>query len=109
MKKVWFVVLLVAIFAGGCASNQDSSKEEAKFVVEKLPDFQELTLYLAVQVRSTVDPAQKPRIKESEPALEDNNRAFIHEAVYKTKSGTYKIVFLDDSRPPKIIATREIK
>ena len=50
-----------------------------------------------------------PQIRESEPFLLDGGKDFVHEIVYITNNNGLRVVFLDDNRPPKIIAARKLK
>jgi PBP1b-binding outer membrane lipoprotein LpoB len=115
MKKLVTVVILlvVALVVGGCSSHQSSSKEEAKFVIQNLPDFQEFVQYLSVETTSNIDPyPTKPTVYQSAPLLqfqEGQGKGCVHEVIYKTKSGSFKLVLLKDDRPPKITATKEFK
>ncbi len=107
------VLLLVIVVAAvaGCSSLQNSSAEEAKFVVEHLSDFQGHAQYFSVESKASIASwsAEQPSIYKSEPPLQDGAEKFVHEIIYKTKSDGLKLVLLNDERPPKIIATSILK
>jgi len=111
MKKVsLFVVLLFVVAIVACANTQSSSIEEAKYTVEHQSDFQEIIQYFSVEaVGLPPIPANPPRIYKSDPEFVKQYTNFIHEIIYKTKSGSFKLVLLNDDKPPKIVATKEIK
>ena len=50
-----------------------------------------------------------PTIYESIPPLKDEGKFFIHEVIYKTNTGSFKMVLLNDNRPVKIIVAKEFK
>jgi hypothetical protein len=110
MRKISIVLMLLAVvIITGCANSQSSSKEEAKYAVERLPDFQELVQYFSVESAGFLLPATKPEIYQSDPKIADRYTIFIHEIIYKTKTGGFKLVLLDDGRPPSIVVTKDIK
>ena len=110
MKKNVLFFIIVICFIAGCANDQASSMEEAKYVVLKLPDFKEFIQYLSVRAIGgpILDPTD-PQINQSDPELAKKGTIFIHEIIYKTKEDKIKLVLMDDNRPPAIIATIEVK
>jgi len=115
MKKMglFFVLfLLVIVVLVGCSNNQQSSKEEAQFVVRSLPDFQEQLLYFSVSVRA-IGPVNDPFVQISEPKVFQTDKTniikFVHEILYRTMDGKFKLILLNDERPPQITATKEFK
>ena len=90
----------------GCTNDQNSSMEEAKYVIEQLPDFQKHIQYFSISSgRAAMEPGD-PFIRRSDPKLsgKDSKTCFIHVVIYEDKQGLRHLVFLDDSRPPKIVA-----
>jgi hypothetical protein len=111
MKKLCVVVALLIIFsvAGSCANIQRSSMEEAQFVVRSLPDFKKEIQYFSVESWAIAFPVF-PGVYQSTPELiKGRTHRLIHVIIYKTKANDYKLLLLDDSRPPKIIATKQFK
>jgi len=98
-----FIVALVALTAG-CSTTLSSSEQEAFYVIEHQPDFQKIEKYFSVRCLALLGPTD-PVIKGK---LEENTH-FVHEVIYRTKSGSFKLVLLDDNRPPKIISEIEFK
>lgn len=108
MKKTKLILaILIALSFTACSNGQRTSAPEAKYLVEHLPDFQELVQYASVQIIG-IFPG-RPTIYESDPVLGDKGAKFIHQIIYRTKSGSFKLLFINDQRPPVIIATKEFK
>lgn len=110
MNKL-FLLLLVVVFIVGCGSFQDSSMEEAKFVVQKRSDFQEIIQYFSVRstgIHVLLGWADMPSIRESDPGLVLEDK-FVHVIIYKAKNNNLKLLFLSDDRPPKVLFEKELK
>lgn len=109
--KLIMLLLLLAFSIVGCGKNiQDSSAEEAKYVVLHLPDFKEFIQYFSIQsTGSNFSLVYLPQTYQSEPKLTEKNKEFVHQIIYKNKDEELTLVLMDDSRPPKIIATRKLK
>ncbi len=107
LLKFVSVCVLLLTFAG-CSNPQRSSKEEAIFLIEHQPDFQETIQYLSFK-SNAIGLALGSTIYESIPPLKDEGKFFIHEVIYKTNTGSFKMVLLKDDRPAKIVVTKEFK
>ncbi|MEI8343522.1 MAG: hypothetical protein WCF93_01065 [Candidatus Moraniibacteriota bacterium] len=101
------VCVLLFTFAG-CSNHQNSSKEETLFLIEHQPDFQETIQYLSFESRA-IGFMHLLFVHESMPPLKKKDELIIHEVIYKTNTGSFKMVLLNDTRPVKIIATKEFK
>jgi hypothetical protein len=109
-SRVIFVLFFIIILGGliGCTNRQFSSKEEAIYEISGGSDFQELEIYFSVQsngfMPSSPDIYQSGSKEDPKPGI-----SFIHEIVYKTKSGSFKLALLNNDRPPKIVWVSEFK
>ncbi len=109
MKKVKFVSVCVLLFTfAGCSNHQNSSKEETLFLIEHQPDFQETIQYLSFESRA-IGLMPLLFVHESMPPLKNEAELIIHEVIYKTNTGSFKMVLLNDDRPVKIIVAKEFK
>lgn len=110
--KLILVLGLVLLMITGCSNIQESSKDEAKFVVQNLPDFQEFVQYLSVKTAGNINPAPSaPTVHQSDPPMQfqKDDVSCVHEIIYKTKSGSFKLLLLNDNRPPKITSMKEFR
>ena len=110
MKKIQIIIALsFMVMFTACGTNiQKSSMEEARYSIERLPDFQKLIQYFSVESNCFPwAPATTPTVYQSDPELAKERTAFIHGIIYKTKDENFKLVLLNDSRPPKIVATKD--
>jgi hypothetical protein len=109
-KVLFFVLSLALLFFYGCSKNpQASSKEEASFVIQHLPDFQEQIQYFSVESSGFIF-IGFPNILQSEPDLKSNrDDRLVHVFIYRTKASSFKLIFMNDERPPKILQSREFK
>ena len=97
--------LILVLFVTGCSNHQDSSLEEAQASIQRLEDFGELVEILNIRSGITVGlNPDDPYLLGSYPALEGSasDSRVVWVAVYKTKDESFKIVTLDDTRPPKV-------
>ena len=111
--KTAVIILTIFIFSG-CSGWQNSSKEEACLVAQKLSDFKEIVQYFSVEKNTSYFPlpvTYTPLIGQSDPPLEieGGKRSFVHVIIYRMIGGGYTLLLLDDSRPPKIVAARKLK
>lgn len=107
-KSGYALLILVLLFTvvTACSKQTDSSTEEARYVVQQMPDFKELIQYFSVRSGRCIGvPLAPPWIEYSDPKMEKN--WFVHAVIYKTKNNTFKLILLDDSRPPKIVTMKE--
>jgi len=107
-KKVsLFFIFLFIVAIAACANTQNSSKEEAIFTVEHLPDFKERIQYVSFEAKGFALPATRPTVYQAEPELKTGGNFFVHIVVYKTTDNSFKMVFLNDDRPVGVVATKE--
>jgi hypothetical protein len=109
MKRLGLVFVLLLVFIAGCSNWQRSSKEEAIFTIEHLPDFQERIQYLSFESEGFLFPASRPFVYQMEPELKIDGKFIIHEVIYKTTTNSFEVVLLDDRRPPKVVVSKEFK
>jgi hypothetical protein len=110
MKKLLeFASVCVLLFTfTGCSNHQNSSKEETLFLIEHQPDFQETIQYLSFESRA-IGFMPLLFVHESMPPLKKEGDLIIHEVIYKTNTGSFKMVLLNDARPVKIVVAKEFK
>ncbi len=109
MKKLLNFVsacVLLLTFAG-CTNPQKSSKEEAIFLIEHQSDFKEIVQYLSFEATGIAPMCLS--VKKTSPALNYKSTVFVHEVIYKTKDDSFKMVLISDTRPAKIVVTKEFK
>jgi len=104
------ITLLVAVFLAttmvGCGNIQDSSTEEARYVVEHAEDFKELLVHFEVDSIGIALNVKDPHLRD---VLKNDPNPhgiwFVHVIAYKTINGYIKLVFLSDGRPPTIVSS----
>ena len=105
MKSIKLLIIALLVFSAiGCSNYQESSTQEAEYVVEHQKDFGVTLASLNVKgwmigVGFMIDPDVIDTMSKS------NKRSIntVHILVYETKSGQKKLVLLNDNRPPKIV------
>ena len=107
MKKLFVVLcIVIASFISGCSNSPSSSGEEAIYTVHQLEDFKEIIWYNGVLSKYMgIGLGATPVFFEL--SKKDDETYFSHEIIYKTKGGGFKLVFMDNSRPPQIVKTVE--
>ncbi|MCD4705968.1 hypothetical protein K8R61_02705 [bacterium] len=110
-KNYLFIIIVLLIFTwSGCTNCQESSREEAIFVVQKLPDFKKNIQYFSISSGYSIILSGDPFIyKVDESSKKNEEIGFIHIVIYEKKEGGQKIVFLDDNRPPQIALKQSLK
>ncbi len=111
---VVIVLLITVIIVGfGCSNFQNSSMEEAKYVIEQLPEFKRHVQYFAISSGRSFSIPSDPCIYKSLPELFRETHGegpdFVHMNIYENKNGLLCLALLNDSRPPKIIINKELK
>lgn len=110
MKKLSFLIVLFFIsLTISCSNYQSSPKESALYVVEHIEDFQEIIQYVAINSYGFLPILLDPYVAKNTEIKKGNGIQFVHQIVYKTKDGGYKLIFLSDDSPPKIVLTLTIK
>lgn len=108
MKKLRLILVVLFIFFAACSNRQLSSINEAKYIIEHSADFQEFVQYLSVESIGIL--SADPSIYKAEPSFgNQKNKEFVHVIIYKTKSNSFKLVLLNDNRPPEVIAIKEFQ
>jgi len=106
-KSILIMVLLITtVMTAACTMGDKSSMEETSYVISQLPDYQ-LTIE-KIKVTSFGIGIHKVIAEKTSPKIEFTTSIFNNIIIYKTKTNRIKMCFLDDSRPPKIIATKEL-
>jgi len=114
MRKLKSILVLflvsIAVLISGCTNPQSSSMEEAKYVVEHLPDCEKVINYLCISSGISFDPTtQDPSLCGSDPKICDGRPIVVHEIIYKKKGPPgFCLVLLNDDKPPKVVAKIDI-
>lgn len=110
MKKNYlFIIVVLLTMTIGCTNSQNSSMEEAIFVAQKLPNFKKNIQYFSISSGYSFIAPEDPFINKSLPEKQNKDILFVHIVIYEKKQGGQEIVFLDDSRPPKIVLKQSSK
>jgi hypothetical protein len=109
MKKIKCLCFIVAFFFLIICAGCHSSMEEALYVIQKLPDFQETIQCFTASSDGFIN--ENPFLIEQMPKVVDNNGnyRFRYIAIYKTKNSSFKLVLLSDLRPPNVVVEKEFK
>lgn len=106
MKQFISMFFVALLLLAGCSNIQRSSVNEAKYIIEHEEDFG--TILEVFQLESGIlgiGLATDPVVRSFKGDLARNNDPFfaVHAIVYRTKNGRINLVFLSDTRPPKIV------
>jgi hypothetical protein len=104
MKKLIPLFFVLMITLAGCSNHQESSYEEACWVLHNQKDFAAEILLERVDSGEVLGICIGP----GEPYLGNNKNHFLGDnsfsyiAVYETKEGKKKLLLLKDARPPEV-------
>ena len=96
-----FFVLTVIL--AGCSNHQQSSREEARYVMEHQEDFRAEILLQRIDSGTALGIFLGPDEPRWGDVIKNNSFFFSYIAVYETKEGKKKILLLKDTRPPKVV------
>jgi len=107
--NIVLLFIFIAAILASCGNKQASSIEEAMYVVEKLDNCQKVVQYISIRSKALGFP-RYPAINESMPGIAElNEKIFVHEIIYQKKDKSFCWVFLNDNRPPEIVAKIDFK
>lgn len=107
-QMIMLCVLLTTMVLASCTTtyvSQDSSKEEALYMVQRDPDYQRTVFHLNVKVLKD----DRPGVTQYYPVAYQSNlndslrTAFAHLILVQKKDGSFCVELLNDERPPKVV------